>query len=65
MRVLKMFDEEELKPLPYIVHRPIEEAHVTIHTWLKEKCEGQYSSEIWHICFELESDMILFKLRFG
>ena len=31
--------------------------------WLNEHCEGKYFVGIWHVEFELETDMILFKLR--
>ena len=43
----------------------IQDFHVIIEKWCKQNCEGDFTGYISCWSFELESDAVQFKLRWG
>jgi len=62
---MSYFDIKDCKEGYIRVNTPRNEAYKTVDNWLSTKLEGSYLIEhIYFITFELESDALLFKLRF-
>jgi len=47
------------------IPRSMNASHDTLRFWCHYHLEGKCVINVWNIQFELESDLVIFKLRFG